>query len=204
MVMAGRSNISKAWKYTRVLAGIVGLILACATPNAAQVASGSIVGAVRDASGAVVTDAAVTVRNTETGIAREVKTNREGGYVVTLLQPGTYTVTVEREGFKKAVQPAFKLDVNQTTRVDITLAVGSVTESVEVSAAEPLVESQTSSVGQVLEGSRVHALPLNGRNFVELSYLTPGVNSGPSGIVQQGGIPENERGSGAIQANGLT
>jgi len=204
MVMAGRSNISKAWKYTHVLAGIVGLILACATPNAAQVASGSIVGAVRDASGAVVTDAAVTVRNTETGIAREVKTNREGGYVVTLLQPGTYTVTVEREGFKKAVQPAFKLDVNQTTRVDITLAVGSVTESVEVSAAEPLVESQTSSVGQVLEGSRVHALPLNGRNFVELSYLTPGVNSGPSGIVQQGGIPENERGSGAIQANGLT
>lgn len=189
---------------TGVLVGIVLVILGGATWATAQVASGNIVGAVRDASGAVVVDASVMVRNTETGITRQVTTNHEGGYVVTLLQPGTYTVTVEREGFKKAVQSPFKLDVNQTARVDITLAVGSRTESVEVSAAEPLVESQSSSVGQVLEGSRVHALPLNGRNFVELSYLTPGVNSGPSGIVQQGGIPENERGNGAIQANGLT
>ena len=202
--MACRTCINRAWKYMGVLAGILSLVLACSVPNAAQVASGSIVGAVRDASGAVVADADVTVRNTETGIARQVKTNSQGNYAVTLLQPGAYTVTVEREGFKKAVQPAFKLDVNQTTRVDITLAVGSVNQSVEVSAAEPLVESQSSSVGQVIEGSRVHALPLNGRNFVELAYLTPGVNSGPSGIVQQGGIPENERGNGAIQANGLT
>lgn len=200
--MACRTYINMAWKY--VLAGILSLVLACAIPSAAQVASGSIVGAVRDASGAVLADANVTVRNTETGIARQVKTNSQGNYAVTLLQPGAYTVTVEREGFKKAVQPAFKLDVNQTTRVDITLAVGSVSQTVEVSAAEPLVESQTSSVGQVIEGSRVHALPLNGRNFVELAYLTPGVNSGPAGIVQQGGIPENERGNGAIQANGLT
>ena len=194
----------RTWKYTGVLAGVLLLVVAGGIPAAAQVASGSIVGAVRDASGAVVTDAAVTVRNSETGIERHVTTNRDGDYVVTQLQPGTYGVTVEREGFKKAVQPPFKLDVNQTTRVDITLAVGSVSQSVEVSAAEPLVESQSSSVGQVIEGSRVHALPLNGRNFVELAYLTPGVNSGPAGIVQQGGIPENERGSGAIQANGLT
>src|SRR5512146_2971883 len=150
--MACRTYINMAWKY--VLAGILSLVLACAIPSAAQVASGSIVGAVRDASGAVLADANVTVRNTETGIARQVKTNSQGNYAVTLLQPGAYTVTVEREGFKKAVQPAFKLDVNQTTRVDITLSVGSVSQTVEVSAAEPLVESQSSSVGQVIEGSR--------------------------------------------------
>ena len=202
--MAHTKYFINGWKYAWVLAGIASLVFILAIPSGAQVASGSIVGAVRDASGAVVIGATVTVRNTETGIAHAVKSNSEGQYVVTLLQPGTYSVTVERQGFKKAVQPAFKLDVNQTARVDITLAVGSVSESVEVTAAEPLVESQSSSVGQVLEGSRVYALPLNGRNFVELSYLTPGVNSGPSGIVQQGGIPENERGNGAIQANGLT
>ena len=202
--MARTKYFISGWKYAWVLAGIASLVFIFAIPSGAQVASGSIVGAVRDASGAVVIGATVTVRNTETGIAHVVKSNSEGQYVVTLLQPGTYSVTVERQGFKKAVQPAFKLDVNQTARVDITLAVGSVSESVEVTAAEPLVESQTSSLGQVVEETRVHSLPLNGRNFVELSYLTPGVNSGPSGIVQQGSIPENERGSGAIQANGLT
>jgi hypothetical protein len=202
--MARRSHFSRAWGYVGIVTGIVLVILGCVTSNSAQVASGSIVGAVRDASGAVLVGATVTIRNTETGIVRVVKSNSQGEYVVTLLQPGTYTVTVEREGFKKAVQPAFKLDVNQTTRLDITLAVGSVSQSVEVSAAEPLVESQTSSLGQVVEESRVHALPLNGRDFVELAYLTPGVNAGPSGIVQQGSIPENERGNGAIQANGLT
>src|SRR5690242_6748613 len=202
--MAHTKYFISGWKYAWVLAGIASLVFIFAIPSRAQVASGSIVGSVRDASGAVVIGATVTVRNTETGIAHVVKSNSEGQYVVTLLQPGTYSVTVERQGFKKAVQPAFKLDVNQTSRVDITLAVGSVSESVEVTAAEPLVESQTSSLGQVVEETRVHSLPLNGRNFVELSYLTPGVNSGPSGIVQQGSIPENERGSGAIQANGLT
>jgi Carboxypeptidase regulatory-like domain len=202
--MAHTKYFINGWKYAWVLAGIASLVFIFAIPSGAQVASGSIVGSVRDASGAVVIGATVTVRNTETGIAHVVKSNSEGQYVVTLLQPGTYSVTVERQGFKKAVQPAFKLDVNQTSRVDITLAVGSVSESVEVTAAEPLVESQTSSLGQVVEETRVHSLPLNGRNFVELSYLTPGVNSGPSGIVQQGSIPENERGSGAIQANGLT
>jgi hypothetical protein len=115
-----------------------------------------------------------------------------------------YTVAVTQEGFKQAVQSAFKLDVNQVARVDLTLAVGNVNERVEVTAAEPLIESQTSSIGQVVEEQRVHELPLNGRNFVELAYLTPGVNQGPAGAVQQGGIPENERGNGSIQANGLT
>ena len=73
-------------------------------PLGAQVASGSIVGAVRDASGAVVADATVIVTNTQTGITRRLKTNREGEYVVTLLQPGTYTVTVEREGYTKRIR----------------------------------------------------------------------------------------------------
>jgi hypothetical protein len=174
------------------------------TPRAwAQVESGSIVGTIRDASGAAVDSAAVTVTNTATNIASRVSSNSVGEYTVTQLKPGNYTVTVEKEGFKKAVQTAFKLDVNQIVRVDIALTVGTIHEEMLVTAAEPLVESETSSIGQVIEQSRVNDLPLNGRNFIQLAYLSPGVNAGPEGIVQQGGIPENERGNGAIQANGL-
>ena len=170
----------------------------------AQVESGKVVGTVRDASGAAVMDAAVVIVSTATHVTREVRTDNGGAYVLTELKPGEYTVTVEHEGFKKAVQSAFKLDVNQVIRVDLTLVVGSVNERVDVTAAEPLIESESSSLGQVVEEQRVRELPLNGRDFVELAYLSPGVNSGPSGAVQQGGIPENQRGTGSIQANGLT
>ena len=170
----------------------------------AQVESGTIVGTVRDASGAIVASAQVTAVNTETNITYRGRTSDVGEYVFTQLRSGTYTVTVEHAGFKKAMQAAFKLDVNQVARVDITLVIGSIQEEVVVTAAEPLVESETSSIGQVIETARVNDLPLNGRNFIQLAYLSPGVNAGPDGIVQQGGIPENERANGAVQANGLT
>ena len=174
------------------------------SPLHAQVESGKIVGTVRDNSGAVVGDADVTAAETQTNVEHKTKTDGNGEYVVTALKSGTYTVTVEHAGYKKAVQAPFKLDVNQVVRADVILSVGSVLEKVEVKAVEALVESETSSLGQVIEQSRVNDLPLNGRNFIELAYLTPGVNAGPEGIVQQGGIPENERGNGAIQVNGLT
>ena len=149
-------------------------------------------------------DSDITVTDTQTNVARTSKTDSNGGYTVTELKPGIYSVTVAHEGFKTAVEPAFKLDVNQVVRADVTLSVGSRLEQIVVQAVEPLIESETSSLGQVIEQTRVNDLPLNGRNFIELAYLTPGVNAGPEGIVQQGGIPENERGNGAIQVNGLT
>ena len=179
-------------------------MLIAASALHAQVDSGKVVGTVHDASGAILADAAVTLVNTATNVTRNVRTSSDGGYVLTGLQPGEYTMTVEHTGFKEAVQAPFKLDVNQVIRVDLTLVVGSVNERVEVTAAEPLIESETSSLGQVVEEQRVRELPLNGRDFVELAYLSPGVNAGPSGAVQQGGIPENQRGTGSIQANGLT
>jgi Carboxypeptidase regulatory-like domain len=171
---------------------------------AAQVESGKVVGSVRDATGAVLAGARITVTNVETNVSRSAVTNESGEYVVTELQPGTYTLVTERQGFKKAVQTPFQLNVNQVVRVDVTLAVGSVNETMTVTEAEPLVETDTSSIGQVIEENRVHELPLNGRNFMTLAYLSPGVNAGPTGIVQSGNIPENERDNGAIQVNGLT
>jgi hypothetical protein len=195
------SFVPKLLAVTLLMASLVG---PSATSAFAQAETGSITGTVRDPSGAVVAGASVTVTNTETNIARQVKTNTEGEYVVTPLGVGTYSVKVEQSGFKTSVQTAIKLDVNQVVRMDATLTLGEVSEKVEVTAATPLVETDTSSIGQVIEENRVHELPLNGRNFMTLAYLSPGVNSGPTGIVQQGNIPENERDNGAIQVNGLT
>ncbi len=184
---------------------VVGVLwLGAAGAVRGQVESGKVVGAVRDTSGAAVPGVEVHVTNTETNVTHMAVTAENGEYVATELKPGTYTVSVERTGFKKVEQAPFKLDINQVVRVDLTLTVGATSQEVVVqSTAEPLVESQTSSIGQVIDENRVHDLPLNGRDFIELAYLSPGVNQGPAGIVQQGGIPENERGNGAIQANGL-
>jgi len=169
-----------------------------------QVETGTITGTINDATGAIVTGATVTVTNTGTGTEHKIVSGSNGTYSVPDLSPGTYTVQVEHPGFKTATEQAFKLDIGQVVRVDITLVVGDLSQNVEVTTAAPLIETQTSSLGQVVDEGRVSALPLNGRDFVQLAYLTPGVNAGPSGIVQQGSIPENERGNGAIQANGLT
>src|SRR5271154_4062911 len=190
------------YRWRTIIAGL--LLLIAAGTLFAQVESGSIVGTVRDSSGAMIAGAEVKVANTETNIAYHAVTNTVGEYVFTQLRSGVYSMTIEHGGFKKAVQPPFKLDLNQVARVDMTLVVGSVQEEVVVTAAEPLIESETSSIGQVIEKGRVNDLPLNGRNFIQLAYLSPGVNAGPDGIVQQGGIPENERANGAVQANGLT
>jgi hypothetical protein len=174
----------------------------------AQVESGKIVGTVKDASGAILPGAEVTVTETQTNAERKIATNSAGEYVATELKPGTYTVKASQTGFQTAVEAPFRLDINQVVRVDFALVVGSVQEQMTVTAAEPLVESETSSIGQVIDESRVHQLPLNGRDFIQLAYLSPGVNMGPAstgstGNVQQGDIPEDERGNGSIQVNGL-
>lgn len=166
--------------------------------------TGSITGVVHDASGGIIAGATVTVTNTGMGTEQRITTSSDGTFSVPDLIPGTYAVQVEHPGFRTAVQPPFHIDVNQVVRADVTLTVGALSQKVEVTAAEPLIETQTSSLGQVVDQRRVEDLPLNGRDFVQLAYLTPGVNAGPAGIVQQGSIPENERGNGAIQANGLT
>jgi hypothetical protein len=170
----------------------------------AQVESGQVVGTVHDASGAVISGAAVSVENTATNIRHAATSNGSGEFTITNLQPGTYTASFEHEGFQRVVETPFVLEVNQVITLNITMVVGAVNQVVNVTAAEPLLESETSSVGQVITGKTITTLPLNGRDFIQLAYLTPGVNQGPSGAVQQGGIPENERGNGSIQANGLT
>jgi hypothetical protein len=180
------------------------LALLLAVAVLAQVESGRVVGTVRDPSGSVIPEATVTVINTGTSIPHSVRTDPNGQFVVTDLQPGTYTATFEHQGFQKTVEAPFQLNVNQVLNLNISMAVGAVTQQVTVTAAEPLLESESSSIGQVVAADSISALPLNGRDFIQLAYLTPGVNQGPAGAVQQGNIPEDERASGSIEANGLT
>jgi uncharacterized protein (DUF2141 family) len=170
----------------------------------AQVESGRVMGTVFDTSGAVISGAAITVRNTGTAVEHRAATNGSGQFTVTQLQPGTYTVSAQHEGFKRVEQAPFALDVNQVIEVQIRLEVGATSQTVEVASVEPLIEAQTSSLGAVVEEKSINDLPLNGRDFIQLTYLTPGVNAGPQGAVQGGGIPEDERGNGSVQANGLT
>ncbi|MGH9765749.1 MAG: carboxypeptidase regulatory-like domain-containing protein, partial [Blastocatellia bacterium] len=200
-MIATRSRIFGMW--FRIAVVIYLILFFSSAPTPAQVESGKIVGTVRDSTGGVLLGATVTLTNSETNIAKNTTTNGSGEYVITQLKPGTYSLRVEENGFKTAFQMGITVDVNQVARIDLTLVPGEVTEKVVVSAAEPLVDSQTSSIGQVIEERRVHDLPLNGRDFIQLTYLSPGVNQGPEGTVQQGGIPENERGNGSVEVNGL-
>jgi hypothetical protein len=139
-----------------------------------QGTTGSVVGTVKDPSGAHVAGAMVNVRNQATNIARSTITNQDGDYNLPLLPPGTYEVSVQLPGFRDAVYSNVTIDVNQTVRVDSALTVGNQSETVNVSEAVSLLNTDTSSIGQVLSSQSVNELPMNQRNFVGLAYLAPG------------------------------
>ena len=141
----------------------------------AQTAAGSIVGIVRDHTGNVVPGAQVTVINRATNQSVSATTNSSGYYSFPLLQPALYQITVQAAGFKEFLQDNIQLDVAQTRNVDVGLDVGQVTESVTVTSAPPLLETQTSSLGEVIPNKSVLDLPLNGRNAYGFAALIPGV-----------------------------
>jgi outer membrane receptor protein involved in Fe transport len=137
--------------------------------------TGSILGIVRDSTGAVVPNATITIVNVGTNAHTETRSDENGNYVAPTLPVGSYTVEVTAPGFKKAVREGITLQVQQQARVDMTLAVGEVAESIVVAADAPLLETTTSSVGKVVDNRRIVNLPLNTRNVYSLVFLTPGV-----------------------------
>jgi Carboxypeptidase regulatory-like domain len=184
------------------------LLLSCwllsnSNPLFAQVDRGGIVGLVTDPAGARVSGAQVTVTNLGTNQPVNVTTNENGQYAADLLRIGTYSITVEKQGFQKAVQSNVDVGVNQTVRVDIALRVGSINESVQVTTAAPLLQTEASSLGTIETERRISDLPLNGRNFIQLAYLGPGANGGQTGTNVSGGVFENERADEAVSVNGL-
>jgi Carboxypeptidase regulatory-like domain len=134
----------------------------------------AIQGVVTDPSGAFVPDVAITVTNIATGVVSAVKTNEQGFYSVPFLLPARYKIEAIQAGFAPQTRE-LKVDVNQTARVDFTLRLGAVAESIEVTAAAALLESENTSVGQVIENKRIVEMPLNLRNYLELAQLSLGV-----------------------------
>ena len=126
---------------------------------------GTITGAVRDPSGAVVPNANVTVVNTSTNAVRTTVTNNEGIYAFPALVLGPYEVKIETPGFR-TVTSKLEFQIQQTARVDFALQVGQTSESIEISAAAALLTTDNATVGSVIEERRIVELPLNGRNFL--------------------------------------
>lgn len=169
----------------------------------AQVASGAIVGTVTDPSGAVIPGATVTARDTGTGIVRTVKTNATGNYTFSVLQVGNYVITVQASGFATFASPALSLSVGQHLRVDAKLQVGQASQTVSISAsAVPLLETQTSTIGSTLTPTQVENLPLNGRNFINLARMAPGVDAGSPVALSSGTRPDDRRQSSTVSAGG--
>ena len=179
------------------------LCVALSLPAWAQKDAGGIVGTVKDATGAVLAKAKVTVADVDRGTHLETETNDSGEYVASPLRVGRYTVTVEHSGFKRAVTVPVSLDVQQRIALDVTLQVGQISESVEVTGAAPLLETETSELGQVVDNKRVANLPLNGRNFAQLALLTAGTAPSEPGARDEGGYGFSANGARSLQNNFL-
>jgi hypothetical protein len=149
-----------------------------AIPAVAQQETATITGIVRDASGAIVPGATVTVTNIQTNISVKTETDDEGAYVIPSLRPGEYSVSAESAGFPRILRTGVTLQVAQVARIDITLQTGQVTETVEVVGATSLLDTQTSSRGLVIDQRKIVDLPLNGRDYNQLALLSPGVLPG--------------------------
>src|ERR1041385_4916771 len=163
------------------------LLIGLFTQASAQSNKGSIKGTVKDQSGAVVQNATVTVANVATNEERTASTGDDGNYEVPLLDPGTYKVTVKAASFPETVQENIAVQTSTTAVVDITLNAGGGTQTVTITAAPSVVESETSDRGSVIIGKQVTDLPIPQRNFTLLATLTPGVSRPFVGVIGGGG-----------------
>ena len=153
-------------------------LLILSATSLAQTPTAVVTGTVLDTTGGAIPEATVTVVNQATNVRSQKRTAGDGTFTILNLLPGDYALTVEKEGFKKAALPLFKLDVNQTLTQTITLSVGSSTETVTISAdaVDVMVQRSSTELGTTITEAMVHELPMNGRNFSELLILQPGVN----------------------------
>src|SRR5467141_5218602 len=178
----------------------VACLVVVSPPSRAQTAYGAVNGSVTDASGAAIADAQVTLTNLGTSEKRTQSTGNEWFYSFVNLNPGRYKIDVEKPGFKRITRPEVVVDVQQTVRIDLAMQVGDVSQSIEVTGETPLLQPETSSLGQVVEERKANELPLNGRNVFNLVSLAPSVI--PQG--SSGGTPVgvNPFGWGNYQVNG--
>ncbi len=170
---------------------ILGAVAVVSLDAAAQTTATEILGLVKDSTGSSVPGATVTITRTATGRTLSRATDEAGEYIFPLIEIGEWTVRVEKQGFRSRTVTGLKVETQQKARVDFVLEVGSVAETVEVTATGAVLETENSTVGQVIENKRVSDLPLNGRNIIHLAAMVPGVQYGSrsGGADGQGGFP---------------
>ncbi|PYV15237.1 MAG: hypothetical protein DMG07_10265, partial [Acidobacteria bacterium] len=181
------ASACRAFRYAPALAtGFLASSLSLWAQNAA------IVGTIKDASGGTLPGATVAARHVETNLVQSAVANDQGDYRIPLSRVGRYEVRAEMPRFKTTVQPEVTVQIGQTVRVDLVLEVGEIAESVTVEARPPLVRTETSSLGEVMDNRKILELPLNGREFLQLATLTPGVSSrnASAGSPSKGGTLE--------------
>src|SRR5882724_818936 len=160
-----------------ITAACLAFLMLGAIPSYGQIDTGSILGTVSDSSGARISGATVTLTNEGTNAALSMVTGDDGSYKFTPVKIGTYKLAVTMQGFQTTTQHGVNVDVGANVVSDFTLKPGAVTETVEVTTAVPVLQSQDASVGQVVDSKNVNDLPLNGRNFTFLAQLAAGVNT---------------------------
>jgi hypothetical protein len=161
---------------------VLALLLAFPLTAAAQVTTATIVGAISDPSGATLPGAEVTARNVDTGLTRTVISGEDGAYRVEFLPVGAYVLEITANGLQKTIRGGIVLHVNDTVRVDVTLTVGKVSETVTVTEAPPAVNTSTAEIGRTIQSAEIASLPLVDRNAYTLLDLTPGVQSNNNGV----------------------
>jgi hypothetical protein len=155
----------------------VGVVLLSSSPVYAQVDQGAVTGLVTDSSGAVVGNAQVTLTNTDNGLVQQTTTSSSGEYTFSPVRIGNYSISATSQGFATTSQKDLKVSVQQRLAVNLQLKPGSTTETIEVSAVAPLMQTEDASVGQVVDSHTINNMALNGRNFTFLAQLAAGVNS---------------------------
>ncbi len=172
------------------------LTLFWSAPAVAQVSGATMSGLITDPSGAGIPNASVSIKNTGTGEVREVPTNGDGFYSAPNLLPGNYEVTITAQGFNKVVQKGITLTVGAQQALNLSLKVGQVSETVEVTAAPPEVQTATSSVSSTVDSRTVRELPLNGRDWASLATLEAGVTEVPNQVTASFNANKGNRGFG--------
>jgi hypothetical protein len=172
----------------------------------AQAGTSGLTGTITDPQGNAMDRVHIVVLDPATGFSRETDTNSTGNYNIPGLRPGTYSVVATRDGFRTFTETAFRIEVGQIARLDVRLEIGAVSEVVEVAGRAQMLQTEAATLSGVIDSQKVSELPLNGRNFVQLALLVPGVNSGQPDANRGGGISINGTRSeqNSFQLDGVT
>jgi hypothetical protein len=188
----------------RILSGLFVLLFAACMTAAAQTTTGAVRGTITDPSGAIVPGAKVTVTNVATGVKTSDTTNQAGEYSIRFLQIGQYKMTVESSGFQSADYGPFSLEIDQVAKVDIPLTLGSATTTITVSDQfQPILQTESPTNGETFTENTINSVPLNGRDFSQLTVFTPGaVSTGYGSYGQQNSTERSTNDNNEANVNG--